>query len=246
MDDRPVNSGRFIVAGLFILAGILLLLTNLNIISGTVIDFLFTWQVLLIVIGAIIFANSKSSSGLALMLVGGLFLIDKYSGFSVWAYWPVILIILGIYMLVNFRRTPQNHLNGGNADMHQQFHDPKYKGEKMEQDTIDETAVFSGGKRYFVSNNFRGGKITAVFGGSEIDLTQCKLAPGKNIIDMVAIFGGGTLYIPRDWKVRVNVTPIFGGFSDERRIDPSVVYPDDRILEIRGTVIFGGGEIKTY
>jgi len=40
------------------------------------------------------------------------------------------------------------------------------------------------------------------------------------------------------------LVPIFGGFSDKRIKDPNRVYEEDKLLLIKGLVLFGGGEIK--
>ena len=50
--------------------------------------------------------------------------------------------------------------------------------------------------------------------------------------------------MPKNWKVIVNLTPIFGGFDDKRRVDPNQVYEENKVLVIKGIVLFGGGELK--
>ena len=53
--------------------------------------------------------------------------------------------------------------------------------------------------------------------------------------------------MPDDWDIKIKVQPIFGGFSDTHRIHPQNT--DDELkseLIIKGMVIFGGGEIKSY
>ena len=84
-----------------------------------------------------------------------------------------------------------------------------------------------------------------MFGGSEIDLTQAKLAEGVYTLEVNAIFGGVTVIVPSDWKIELKMTSILGGFTDKRAYikenpDPS------KVLVIRGSAIFGGGEIKSY
>ena len=88
----------------------------------------------------------------------------------------------------------------------------------MGDDYIDYVNVFSGGERQIVSENFRGGKITAVFGGTELDLTKAKLAPGRTELEIACVFGGATIIVPDDWNVKIEVTPVLGGFSDSRKL----------------------------
>ncbi len=45
--------------------------------------------------------------------------------------------------------------------------------------------------------------------------------------------------------MKVEVTSIFGGFSD-KRVKSIIVKETDRSLVITGTCIFGGGEIVNY
>ena len=59
------------------------------------------------------------------------------------------------------------------------------------------------------------------------------------------MFGGTTLIIPRDWNVKIDIVALFGGVGDKRDIvnNPDM---DDRVLYIKGFVMFGGGEIKSF
>ena len=96
------------------------------------------------------------------------------------------------------------------------------------------------------SENFQGGKLTSIFGGQKLIFTKAKLGPGQNMLELFAIFGGFELIIPEDWDVKVKITPIFGGFVDKRISRPAIEQKNDRELVIYGTVIFGGGEIKSF
>ena len=56
-----------------------------------------------------------------------------------------------------------------------------------------------------------------------------------------SIFGGIVIYVPKDVKVKIASTPIFGGVSDNRKkIDKSAT----KIIYINATCLFGGVEIK--
>ena len=59
------------------------------------------------------------------------------------------------------------------------------------------------------------------------------------------MFGGGTFYVPSDWSVKADVTAVFGGFSDKRRTNIENTTDPEKVLHIKGMVLFGGGEIKT-
>jgi len=117
---------------------------------------------------------------------------------------------------------------------------------QVTKDVIDDVAIFGGGTRIVTSENFQGGNITAVFGGSEIILKGCKLAEGTTSIDILAVFGGTTIVVPSDWNVVMNVTSIFGGFSNKGIKDPNAQVDLSRTLIVKGLVVFGGGELKTF
>ena len=88
--------------------------------------------------------------------------------------------------------------------------------------------------------------MTAIFGGSEIDLTESHLAQGVIEIEVFAMFGGWTLVVPRHWQVKSDVVAVFGGISDKRKATADGLKDNTRQLVIKGFVMFGGGEIKSY
>lgn len=67
-------------------------------------DFIFSWPMILIVIGAILMAG-KRSVGLVLVIVGGIFIIPKmffFPGITISLAIPVLLIGFGIAMIARF------------------------------------------------------------------------------------------------------------------------------------------------
>jgi predicted membrane protein len=145
-------------------------------------------------------------------------------------FWPSIFIIVGVIFIVS-RRTGWNAIKSKGA---------------VGDDYVDYVNVFSGGERQIVSQNFRGGKISAVFGGIELDLTKANLAAGVSELEIACVFGGATIIVPDDWWVTIEVTPILGGFSDSRKLSPGRAVDSSKHLLIKGAVIFGGGEVKSY
>jgi predicted membrane protein len=94
------------------------------------------------------------------------------------------------------------------------------------------------------SQNFKGGKITAMFGGSEIDMRGAALAPGTQVLDIFVMFGGTHILVPPDWTVRVEVFSLLGGFGDKRYSNLKVIPDSEKTLVIKGFVMFGGGEVS--
>ena len=225
----------FILGIILLFAGGLLLLDNFNITNYNFSSIIFSWQMIFIVIGLLIYTGSQNKVGLIFILFGIILLVPKALGFNVWALWPVILIFLGIYFLLGlYRRRSIISADSFNFK----------EGNKFNRNTIDEVAIFGGGEKSYKFDCFEGGKITAIFGGSEIDLYESRLASGVHYIDVTAIFGGFSLIVPKDWYIEIRVMPLFGGFSDQRRKDPNINYSKENVLIIKGLVLFGGGEIK--
>ncbi len=232
------TSNRLVIGVLLIIAGLILMLKKATVLPEPldhfIDDILFSWQMLLIAIGVVTLIGSDNKTpGIVLISVGGFFMIpelftDFFRSFNF--FWPALFIVIGVVLLVNSKRI----------------------GKKLDYSTtnktdyIDYTNIFSGAERQLITENFQGGKITSIFGGGEVDLTRSSLAPGENIIEITCIFGGTTIIVPESWSVILDITPILGGFSDARKIRGDVIKDNTRTLIIRGTVIFGGGEIKSY
>lgn len=236
MEDQAKNT-RITTGIILIIIGSLFFLDTLDIIAINVGRIIFSWQFIILFIGIIILINSRNKFlGILLTIVGLIFITPRifpfiYINGSI--IFPLIIIGLGIYIIFKQRRSVNINYRLSS------------KGEKLDNDVIDDIAIFGGGTKVLTSENFKGGNITAIFGGSEIDLSNCKLAEGNNVIDILTLFGGTELYIPRNWNVIVNVTPIFGGFSNKTYKDPNQQLDTTRTLTIKGLAIFGGGEIKT-
>lgn len=225
--NRKINVSLIIGLFLVILGG-LFLLDNFDVIYFDVPYWVFRWQSILIIIGLLLLANSENkTAGLVLVAIGIFGWMPEL--------WPLVLIGLGIYIL--YRR--KDHTVETKDSQQSEF------TKSTKDDYINDTAIFGGGHKRITSESFRGGKLTAVFGGSEIDLFDCKLAEGTNYLDVFAMFGGTDISMPAEWNVRIEVLPIFGGFADKRRKDPNQVPDPERKLIIKGLVLFGGGNIKS-
>jgi len=227
------------LAILIIAAGVLLLVNSLDLIPFQVSRILITWQMLLIAIGVVNLLTSKEKvTGLILIAIGGFFLIAKmnYLSVSVWSVlWPTVLIIIGVSLLYS-------HLRKGNEP------GIPTKGAPIGEfdEVIDEVAIFGGNEKIITAQNFRGGKITNIFGGSELNFSKADLSEGDNFLEVLYIFGGSSMVVPPDWDIRLDVVSIFGGFSDKRYKRQEAPAETKKRITIKGLVIFGGGELKSY
>ena len=242
-DDRRMNrrdhdhltNNRAIIGVILVLAGLFLIVRNTGFFPNFLDDIIFSWPMLLVAIGLVITIGSSGSktSGIIVMAVGAFFLIPIIfrETFHVYnMFWPSIFIVVGVIFIFARRQS------WGSISSTTQTGD----------DYVDYVNIFSGGERQIVSENFKGGKITAIFGGNELDLTKAKLAPGTAVLEIACVFGGTTIIVPDDWYVKLEVTPILGGFGDSRKLHPGKTFNPDRMLVIKGAVIFGGGELKSY
>lgn len=111
-------------------------------------------------------------------------------------------------------------------------------------DTLNIDAILSGVNKRILSKNLKGGKLTAAFGGIDLDLTQADIH-GEVTLQIDVIFGGMKLVVPPHWDVRSDVSNIAAGIDDKRVYRESSIDPE-KVLILKGTVLFGGLEIKSY
>lgn len=226
---------RVLLGSLLIGLGGLFFLKSLNVFDFNFTRIFFSWSFFFIVIGLYLsFNTSRKVLGGILAGLGFIFILPRifpsidYNSSVIFA---IFLVAIGIYIIVNQRKKAEAEND---------------KFGQISKDVIDDVAIFGGGTKIITSENFKGGNVTAIFGGSEIILKGCKLAEGTNVIDVLAVFGGTTIIVPSDWNIVLNVTPIFGGFSNKSVKDPNRAIDLSKTLIIKGLVVFGGGELKTY
>ncbi|MDD3875048.1 MAG: DUF5668 domain-containing protein [Bacteroidales bacterium] len=235
-ERRKCNSMKKGVFGFILLiAGALMLSFNLGVLPAEFKSVIFSWQMLLIAIGLINISSKDSFIlGVVLILVGGFFILPKFLVLPdnfISLFWPVILILAGLMILLK-KWTLRHH-----------FHVAKETNN--DSGFIEETNIFGGNKTKINAPTFKGGKIVNVFGGSEINLMHTQLDEGKNLLEIVCVFGGVLLIVPADWIIKVEVASVMGGFSD-KRVSIKSKTDDTRELIIKGVVVFGGGELKSF
>ena len=252
MEEHKTVGSRVILGIILIAIGLLYLGQSFLPIEFEVHPFSF----ILLLVGIIIMLNSHNKLFGAIVFIFGIviYFSDQIE------VWPFFFILWGIYIIFKQRtyrhRAFDNPIPNSDSGEKKDFRNDAtdfvksekqhYYDSSIKKDFLDDISVFGGGHKIIHSDNFSGGNVTAIFGGSEIDLTQCKLAPGENVIDVVIIFGGTTIVVPNNWDVVLNVTPLFGGFSNKKsRYVRSGSEPTATLI-IKGVVLFGGGEVKSY
>ncbi len=240
-----------IIGGLIIIAvGAVLLLRNTGVYFPR---WLFSWPMILILVG--IYSgfkhNFRNPSWMILIGIGSFFLVQKFiPGLSREPlFWPLVIIAGGVLFMLRPRKNPfvwtndkqQDSLGGSNTT---------YLGTQSGEvpdasDTLNVRSVFSGVKRNMLSKNFQGGTISSIFGGSEIDFTQADIN-GQVVIRFEVLFGGAKIIIPSHWAVQNEIDGIFHGVDDNRRFNPDAALNPGKVLILKGSVTFGGVEIRSY
>jgi predicted membrane protein len=208
---------------------------------------LFSWPMLLIAIGFFLGLRHgfRGAAWFIVMAVGTVFLYDRINpDISLRPYiWPLGLIMVGLFFIFRPRRGCKNWAekkNPGLVENTSQSNEEKYS----EEDFVDSTSIFGGAKKNIFSKNFKGGDLVNIFGGTDLDLTQADFT-GTATIELTTIFGGTKLIVPSNWSIKSEAVILFGSIEDKRRMQTITENPDKTLL-LRGTVIFGGIDIKSY
>jgi hypothetical protein len=104
-------------------------------------------------------------------------------------------------------------------------------------DEIVAVAIFGPLDFHSTATQFRGGVVECWYGGGVLDLRDATLAPDGATLRVRAIFGGGEILVPADWKV-ISTARGMGGLTDIR---PAKGYAEDAPeLVIEGVLVAGG------
>lgn len=227
MDKNRGGSGNTIFLGsVFILIGLIWVTRNMGHINFSLRVW---WPLILIAVGFLNLFNHRDAfafPGWLLVAIGLIFLL-RTNNIIEWEYikkfWPVIIIIVGLSVLL-----------GSGKRKHKE-------GIEDNDNLISGFALFSGVERKIRSKSFRGGSITALFGGADIDFREASISPDGAVLDLTAIFGGVDIKLPENWNIEINSTALFGGVGNKAKSDAPA---GENPLIINATAIFGGVEIK--
>lgn len=231
---------------------LLLLIGTVALLRSYVPDFpewLFSWQMLLIALGLFIGLRHRfhGVAWFVLLLIGGTFLVNDYfiDGNIRRHIWPVILIAIGAFFIFRSRQQPgRNPWSGRENAISDEDGANNNSGSYSQDDYIDTTSIFGGTKKNILSKDFKGGDVVNVFGGTELNLTQADIQ-GSAVLELTTIFGGTKLIVPSNWSVKSEAVTIFGGIEDKRQIAQVIEHPEKKLI-LKGTVIFGGIDIKSF
>jgi predicted membrane protein len=260
----PKGTGAMIPGAALVGIGALFLLDNLRIVHVS--TWIAYWPVILIAVGLVQLVDSSFTAGRivggVLAGIGALFLGDSLGYFRIDQMWPLILIAVGLFMLWTRTRPGYDYRQWWDRsqryrawaqdrfthDFKRDFkHDFKRDFKRdmhfnFSGNAVHEYAIFGGSRRVVTDQDFKGGRVSSVFGGVFLDLRGANMVQDTALLEMASIYGGATIYIPLSWNVEVRGVSVFGGFSDQTVHPP--VTPETKRLIVKGAAVFGGVTIK--
>jgi len=222
------TNSKLVIGGLLIILGLIFFLETsgvlplLNLNAGDVIGYL--WPAALLGVGIKMMLDKNTASAILFLSIGFIFLFTKLFSWNFFAVlWPVAIIAIGLSMIFKKEST---HMNL----------DKKYD----ESDKVSEALIFWGVDKRMDSKAFKGGDISAIFGGGKLDLRDAKVHKDGAKLTINAIFGGVEVLVPKDCKIVTSGTGVMGGWESKIASREA----KSPVLEITGTAIFGGVEVK--
>ena len=117
------------------------------------------------------------------------------------------------------------------------------RDESTDVDVVRSTAIMGGTEIRCTSQTFKGGELTCILGGLEVDLRNAEIDGSQASITITCIMGGIEMRVPPHWKIVVHGTPILGGIEDKTfaNRNPTAEGPT---LVLVATTIMAGVEVK--
>jgi predicted membrane protein len=186
--------------------------------------------------------------GFILLVVGTWLLLANLDliPYDLVQYWPILLILVGAGILWRALAGPRwqgptpppGLVDEGGTDMSPKVPSSSAVASSDGSDAVvNAVAILGGIKRRSTSQDFRGGDLTALLGGCELDLRQASITSSEAVLDVFAFWGGIDIKVPLDWSVVVRGTPIMGAFEDKTK---PVLGGRPKTLVIKGAVVMGG------
>ena len=246
-----VSHNKALVGVFIVIIGVALLLKQIPSIGHILPDWLYSWPMIMIVVGAFIFLKN-GFGGLPFILFGLFFLLkeeniisDEVRNYAI----PVFVILIGLIFILKRNHHPiaqhRNHFR--RKFRHRSYMDSECSmgqwrtHDKSEEDFIDINSIFGSAEKSMFTKTFKGGNINCAFGGAKINLTQADIEQ-KAILSVSVAFGGAEITVPANWQVQNELTAILGGIEDKRRM--TAMDESKKTLILRGGIFCGGVEIK--
>lgn len=237
------NKTGILVAIIFILVGILFLARNTGFLAPDVFSLIVSWPSLLIFWGIVTLFSRHLVGGTILIGVGIYFLFPELNWITndlIRVYWPVGFIILGLSIMLGFRK-------GNRKNNMKHFRCRHFGAMNMGKGGTEEGYVtidssFNAVKHIVFDPVFKGAEIDLSFGGAILDLRKTTLVEPETVINIDCSFAGLTLYVPKGSLVRLQLDSNLSGCQDLR--NETEILDKEHILYIRGDLSFSGLEIR--
>ncbi|MDI9320275.1 MAG: LiaF-related protein [Phycisphaerales bacterium] len=234
--------------GVFIAtAGVLFLLKQFKII-----EFNFEIWPLFLIAGGVISGIKRGFyriGPLAMIIIGIAFVIPEFPVMGVSSdklFWPILLIIGGVFIALRAKKK-DSYFTDTRANFAKRFEvEGDVASTSRNENFVNIEAFFGGRKEMITSKQFNGCNATAICGGAEINLMQADSSNQPMIIDLKIIFGGIEIIVPSHWEIVNEVDVLFGSIEDKRNLRMASDLGDSKKLLLRGSVSFGGLELKSY
>lgn len=249
--EQSHKRGKVFGGILVVVAGSLFLARELG---ADIPHWVFTWKTFLIALGLLIGVkhNFRNAWWFFLIAIGGISLLgDVYPDMNIKPFiWPVLIILFGLIIIFKPRGKFKhkrhwdkfhNRRHGFNSRRNECFTNET----TSEEDLVDFTTFMGSVKKNILSKNFKGGEITNVFGGSEVNLSQADIDKTATL-ELTNVFGGTRLIIPANWEIHSELVSVFGNIEDKRPIQPKLNSEPEKVLVLKGNTFMGGIEIKSY
>ena len=234
-NSSPRQSNGLIPGVILVVIGSVFLLDHMGIIhADTLWQF---WPMIIIAIGILKLTQpGEKGLGVGFIVIGTLIQLHQLHvlRFS-WAnVWPFILIFAGLSLI--WSRLEARKISGISGTL----------SGASSRETVNEYALFGGVERRITVNNFRGGNVTAIFGGVELNFRGADIEGEEAVIYVEAVFGGIEIVVPERWNVAFEVQSVFAGYSDETRqpLPDAVRGSPQKTLMLHGRATFGGITVK--
>ncbi|MEW6009800.1 MAG: hypothetical protein CIT03_03065 [Methanobacterium sp.] len=220
-------SNQIIFGIILLIIGVLFLLRSTGIYNtGNLLSYV---PSLFIILGiySLIKSGFKSISGPVTMIIIFTVIQLLVLGVITWStlasWWPLVIILIGAGIIIN--------------------HYQRDKSKVFTRDNIDLMAILGEAQNTIKSSSFKGGDLTAVLGGVELDLRDSQTGPEPAIINVTVLLGGAEIRVPDDWDLKINVVPVLGGVDDNRTRMSNSSPKEKPDLIINGMVALGGLDI---
>ena len=219
-----LNNSRLMIGAVISIAGAVLLLNALTIVDTSWI--IKNWWPLLVIVSgvAMLISDSKNYLWALIVITIGAFLqlraLGYYGNIDFWqVLWPIVIIGIGVSIATGRSAVPRPKTVTGGDEV---------------------VAILGGSDQKNMSEDFTGGKVTAILGGAKIDLRKATVKKAATI-EVFALMGGVEIVVPRGVIVENRTNAILGGIENKTDQDVTKTSPT---LTVVGDVIMGGVEIK--